>query len=244
MSKKFIKNTVPFTIWRGQTRHFGEKLKNVAGDPMPSNWAYGGLCHGEGAFSIIYGTLDEKGLHPLEKHPVYTDTVGMYIHRDYLIGENESKMAFTGDICEVTQFLYGGGDEQHICLLEFDEGSGTIHFKYYKHGEFHYIYLYDIGDFESDVVYLGDIFDNPDLVEKLGFPESCTLFMCSDKDEYESGLICKSSSLTIECDSFEDAKQKAKQSFYENIGDFYGFFITDAENDIVFQKVFHKEGSN
>mgnify|MGYP005875374305 CR=1 FL=1 len=48
-------------LYRGQTRRFGEKIKNFAGDPMPSNWVFGGVCtppNVQGCFSIIYGTGD------------------------------------------------------------------------------------------------------------------------------------------------------------------------------------------
>ena len=47
-------------MFRGQTRRFGVKIKNYAGEPMESAWVFGyGAAQGNGDFSIIYGS--EKG---------------------------------------------------------------------------------------------------------------------------------------------------------------------------------------
>ena len=64
-------------LFRGQTRRLGEKVR-MNGEKVPSDWVYGGICHGKGAFSIIYGGMDENLEQPTEKHVVYTDTVGQY----------------------------------------------------------------------------------------------------------------------------------------------------------------------
>lgn len=83
-------------LFRGQTRRFGEMLMNVRADPMPSNWAYGGICQGKGDFSIIYGDLNEERENPIDKFVVYTDTVGMYVGTKDI----DDKHIFEGDICE------------------------------------------------------------------------------------------------------------------------------------------------
>ena len=83
-------------LFRGQTRRFGEWLKNMRGDPMPSNWAYGGICKGPGDFSIIYGDMNVVKENPIDKFVVYTDTVGMFIGTKDI----EDKHIFEGDICE------------------------------------------------------------------------------------------------------------------------------------------------
>ena len=66
-------------IFRGQTRRNGEKVW-MDGKKVPSNWVYGGVLQGTGSFSIIYGCndVDDKHASNLEKHVVYTDTLGQY----------------------------------------------------------------------------------------------------------------------------------------------------------------------
>ena len=61
-------------LFRGQTRKKGEKVKNFRGDPMPSEWVYGGIFpqNKGGDFSIIY-TYE-----PIDKRIVYADTVDQY----------------------------------------------------------------------------------------------------------------------------------------------------------------------
>lgn len=50
---------------------------------MPSNWVYGGIFKGDGAYSVIY-TYD-----PIDKYPVYSDTVGQYTGVDDKNGKLE-----------------------------------------------------------------------------------------------------------------------------------------------------------
>lgn len=63
-------------IFRGQTRRTGEKIW-FNGEKVPGNWVYGGICHGKGDFSVIYGYQDgeQSGIN---KFVVYSDTVGRY----------------------------------------------------------------------------------------------------------------------------------------------------------------------
>lgn len=61
-------------LFRGQTRRRGEKV-NIAGDKLPGRWVYGGVLQGTGDYSIIYGGENPNDI---EKHTVYTDTIGQY----------------------------------------------------------------------------------------------------------------------------------------------------------------------
>lgn len=59
-------------LFRGQTRRKGEKVR-ISGEPVDSNWVYGGIFPGEGDFSIIYQAKPK-----IEKFTVYSDTVGQF----------------------------------------------------------------------------------------------------------------------------------------------------------------------
>lgn len=134
-------------LFRGQTRRFGERLKNVAGDPMPSNWVYGGIFHQNdrgGSFSIIYS------YDPIEKHTVYADTVGQYTGVN---DRNEIKI-FEGDIVDVLK-------EDERGVIKWDDD--TARFVISMDGV--------ITDFDNywgkDLEVIGNIYDNRDRCEGL-----------------------------------------------------------------------------
>ncbi len=77
-------------LFRGQTRRKGEKVW-MDGSPVDSNWVQGGVALGKGSFSIIY-TYD-----PIDKYPVYTDTVCQYTGVD----DMKKRNIFTNDILRV-----------------------------------------------------------------------------------------------------------------------------------------------
>jgi hypothetical protein len=75
-------------LFRGQTRRYGEKVRMGDGQKLPSRWVYGGVLQGAGSHSVIYGgeNVDDIG-EGLDKHVVYTDTLGQYTGRTDLYGE-------------------------------------------------------------------------------------------------------------------------------------------------------------
>lgn len=146
-------------LFRGQTRRFGEKLMNVAGDPMPSNWVFGGICHGEGDFSIIYGNDDIELKKPIEKFSVYSDTVSQYIGKDDKNGnkifENDIVKVFLGQDTLIGQVVY----HKEACTFLID-------FKNEKCIAFIDFYIQEKNGAWVEVI--GNIQDNPELLENKG----------------------------------------------------------------------------
>ena len=105
-------------LFRGQTRRKGQKVW-MDGSPVDSNWVYGGVAQGKGDFSIIY-TYD-----PINKYPVYTDTLGLYsgiddIHGSKIFEHDFLKVSFgsngvSGTIYVMVAFLRGSFVWLHEC---------------------------------------------------------------------------------------------------------------------------------
>lgn len=141
--------------FRGQTRRKGEKVK-LDGTPVESNWVYGGIFLGEGDFSVIY-TYE-----PIEKFPVYTDTVGQYTG----IKDIHGREIFEGDIVQRNIF----GDKVIGEIVWVDSVRIGFYLKVRKDSK---SIFYSIGRGQSDDddgercndIVLGNIYDNPELLD-------------------------------------------------------------------------------
>lgn len=139
-------------LFRGQTRRLGEKVR-MNGKKVPSNWVYGGVCHGKGAFSIIYGSMDVELEQPTEKHVVYSDTVGQYTG----LCDKNGKKIFEGDICRNTK------TGEIVSVKWHGTMAGYV---WSKRKEYHQ-HLFTFGElFRAYDKYevIGNIHDNPELL--------------------------------------------------------------------------------
>ena len=143
-------------LFRGQTRKYGKKV-NMKGEKLPGKWVYGGILQGTGDFSVIYGydSIDENGIANLEKHVVYTDTVGQYTGLD---DKNGTKI-FEGDI---VSFQHPFQNRHGIYLVSF-LGSGFNCESFYQS---HFDNPYDAFSEGTDFFeVIGNIHDTPELVK-------------------------------------------------------------------------------
>lgn len=138
-------------LFRGQTRRKGERIR-LDGTKVDSNWVYGGIFPNNdgGDFAIIYQQKPE-----IEKFPVYADTVCQYTG---LTDKNGNKI-FEGDIVKTKFFGKCCG---HVNYADYD-----IFKIVYNEGAF---YLENstrkfLIDERAGLEVIGNIFDNPDLLE-------------------------------------------------------------------------------
>lgn len=136
-------------LFRGQLRRKGEKV-NMAGEPLPSIWKYGGVSqYGGGA--MIYQAEPK-----IEKFPVYGDTVGQYTG----LRDKNGERIFEGDI--LIYVVDGEYDVNEKYLVVFDDDEAAFRTKFYCEGK--YMCYEDIIPCENFEV-IGNIYDNPELLE-------------------------------------------------------------------------------
>lgn len=144
-------------LFRGQTRRKGEKVW-MDGSPVESNWVYGGIFQGPNR-SVIYG------YDPIEKHSVYSDTVGQFTG----LTDKNGKKIFEGDIFKM--------EDEIVAVIIFKDGC----FRLEEYG-FTGVFTesgydecgggWDVIECEpidwyllKDMEIIGNIHDNPELLE-------------------------------------------------------------------------------
>lgn len=146
-------------LFRGQTRRKGEKVYMGTGKPVDGNWVYGGITQGTGDFSVMYS------YDPVEKHVVYTDTIGQFTG----LTDKNGKKIFEGDI---VVSKYSNGEICCIGDVQFDFGVFGVEWSHNKKnrgmvgsfGQKHNLRKFDDG-FAKNVEIVGNIHDNPELLE-------------------------------------------------------------------------------
>lgn len=149
-------------LFRGQTRKTGEKVY-MDGRKVPGNWVYGGICSGKGDFSIIYATMDEEKEIPVEKHVVYTETVGQYTG----LKDKNGKMIFEGDILKYKEMQFEHRAVVCFGKYEYDRNKNAGFYLHWYYGSCVEYYRKDIGYWSENRVIevIGNIHDNPELLE-------------------------------------------------------------------------------
>lgn len=150
-------------LFRGQTRRYGQKVR-MDGSPVESNWVYGGVFAPSetGDFAVIY-TYD-----PVEKFPVYRDTVGQYTG---LLDKN-GKRIFEGDI--IRTHYANAENADFVEQVVFHNGQfcgmyekGTVKaFAALPDGVPHV--PGDKSVYMDWCEVIGNVYDNPDLLEVTG----------------------------------------------------------------------------
>jgi uncharacterized phage protein (TIGR01671 family) len=154
-------------LFRGQTRKYGEKVLMGTGEKLPGKWVYGGIFPGENK-SIIYGCSSEKITSvDLEKHVVYSDTVGQYTGLE----DKNGVKVFEGDIikthyanakiCDFVEIVvFRGG---RFCSEKNLPGGGRMWAPLWD-GVPHI--SQDTSLYVDSMEVIGNIYDNPEMVTK------------------------------------------------------------------------------
>ena len=138
-------------LFRGQTRKKGEKVR-LDGTPIDSNWVYGGVAKFNEERAIIYQTEPE-----FHKFSVYADTVGQFTG----LKDKNGVRVFDGDILSA-HFDESYPDDETLLLVENNGYAFTLK-EGYSAPEM--INDADMRFFDETFVVIGNVFDNPELLE-------------------------------------------------------------------------------
>lgn len=146
-------------LFRGQTRKHGQKV-TIGGEKLPGIWVYGGIFPGNGDRSIIYGGDSETlTISTLDKHVVYSETVGQFTGRT----DKNGKKVFEHDILQTFTIRVDGTVEKcGVGIIQWWE-KYQCYVLTTKEG----YHIEDFGNLGRPEYYevIGNIHDNPELLE-------------------------------------------------------------------------------
>jgi hypothetical protein len=118
-----------------------------------TGWVYGGIAFGSG-YATLITRLDSEG-GDVEVAP---DTVGQYIG---LLDKNRREI-YEGDILELSGFI-GQSDPPEKFIVEYDDGIASFIYEDKPRGKSRC--RFGISIMECNLIVIGTIHDNPELVE-------------------------------------------------------------------------------
>ncbi len=141
-------------LFRGQIRKKGEKVR-LDGSPVDGIWVFGGVTQFNRGGAIIYQTEPR-----IEKFPVHGDTVGQYTG----LTDKNGRKIFEGDIVNLkgNPAYPSWGFVDYNALVVYSDGAfSAIDGTEENHG----LRRYNFTRAELDVEVIGNIHDNPELLE-------------------------------------------------------------------------------
>lgn len=141
-------------LFRGQMRKKGEKVR-LDGSPVDGIWVFGGVTQFNRGGAIIYQTEPR-----IEKFPVHGDTVGQYTG----LTDKNGRKIFEGDIVNLkgNPAYPSWGIVDYNALIVYSDGAfSAIDGTEEDHGS----RRYNFTRAELDVEVIGNIHDNPELLE-------------------------------------------------------------------------------
>lgn len=160
-------------LFRGQSRRRGEKVHIATHEPIEGEWKYGGVLQGSCAHSIIYGYDNDDQIGSIQKHVVYTDTLGQYTglkdRNGKRICENDI-VEFDNCVRSARYLVWWNRETSMMTAVPLDgiyfNGTDYGNGKYpqFNYDTFCLMMQDPWGDFR-DIKVIGNIHDSPELIE-------------------------------------------------------------------------------